>query len=120
MNEVLGEMQTDYPTDRDKALIKHFFRTLSGPAGRTNGRRERDDCQLPAILFDARCHRGVWRRQEQLRLQEIDRGKIVCVAMPQKFQMERRYVNTFLKMLFYTHALRRFDRPKEEQPPTIC
>ena len=35
--------------------------------------------------------------------------------MPQKFQLERRYVNTFLKMLFYTHALRRFDKPAEER-----
>ena len=25
---------------------------------------------------------------------DIDRGKIICVAMPQKFQLERRYVNT--------------------------
>jgi hypothetical protein len=46
---------------------------------------------------------------------EVDRGKIICVAMPQKYQMERRYINTFLKMLFYTHVLRRFDRPKEER-----
>jgi hypothetical protein len=46
---------------------------------------------------------------------DIDRSKIICVAMPQKFQMERRYVNTFLKMLFYTHALRRFDKPAEER-----
>lgn len=43
----------------------------------------------------------------------IDRGKIICVAMPQKFQTERRYINTFLKMLFYTHVLRRFDKPKD-------
>jgi type IV secretory pathway TraG/TraD family ATPase VirD4 len=42
---------------------------------------------------------------------DMDHGKIICVAMPQKFQVERRYVNTFLKMLFYTHALRRFDKP---------
>ena len=35
--------------------------------------------------------------------------------MPQKLQVERRYVNTFLKMLFYTHALRRFDKPKEQR-----
>ena len=35
--------------------------------------------------------------------------------MPQKFQTERRYVNTFLKMLFYTHVLRRFDRPKQQR-----
>jgi type IV secretory pathway TraG/TraD family ATPase VirD4 len=47
--------------------------------------------------------------------EEIDRGKIICVAMPQKFQVERRYVNTFLKMLFYTHALRRFDKPAESR-----
>jgi hypothetical protein len=46
---------------------------------------------------------------------DIDRGKIIWVAMPQKFQTERRYVNTFLKMLFYTHALRRFDKPKEDR-----
>ena len=32
--------------------------------------------------------------------------------MPQKFQTERRYVNTFLKLLFYNHALRRFDKSK--------
>ena len=36
---------------------------------------------------------------------DIDHGKIICVSMPQKYQMERRYVNTFLKMLFYTHVL---------------
>ena len=35
--------------------------------------------------------------------------------MPQKFQVERRTVNTFLKMLFYTHALRRFDKPADER-----
>jgi type IV secretory pathway TraG/TraD family ATPase VirD4 len=46
---------------------------------------------------------------------DIDRGKIICVAMPQKYQTERRYVNTFLKMVFYTHVLRRFDQPKEKR-----
>ena len=35
--------------------------------------------------------------------------------MPQKFQTERRYVNTFLKMRFYTHVLRRFDKPKDQR-----
>src|SRR6266496_4117859 len=29
--------------------------------------------------------------------------------------MERRYINTFLKMLFYTHTLRRFDKPADER-----
>ncbi|MGA8658589.1 MAG: type IV secretion system DNA-binding domain-containing protein [Chthoniobacterales bacterium] len=39
----------------------------------------------------------------------LDDGAILCVSMPQKYQTERRYVTTILKLLFYTHALRRFD-----------
>src|SRR5205085_6586463 len=46
---------------------------------------------------------------------EIDDKKIICVAMPQEYQTERRYINTFLKMLFYTHVLRRFDKPKAQR-----
>jgi hypothetical protein len=44
---------------------------------------------------------------------QIDQGKIVCVSMPNKFQVERRYINTFLKLAYYAHALRRFDRDVE-------
>ena len=40
---------------------------------------------------------------------DIDLGMILCVAMPQKLQVERRYVCTLLKLLFYQHVLRRFD-----------
>ncbi len=42
---------------------------------------------------------------------EIDTGKIVCLAMPQKFQSERLYINTILKLSYYFHALSRFDKP---------
>jgi hypothetical protein len=42
----------------------------------------------------------------------IDQGRIILTTMPQKFQTERRYVNTFLKLLYYNHALRRFDQAK--------
>src|SRR5438128_12374027 len=46
---------------------------------------------------------------------DIDQGKIICVTMPQKFQTERRYVNTFLKLLYYNNALRRFDKLKSKR-----
>lgn len=46
---------------------------------------------------------------------DIDKGRIVLVTMPQAFQTERRYVNTFLKLLFYSHALRRFDKPAPQR-----
>ena len=39
----------------------------------------------------------------------LDHGAIICLAMPQKFQTERRYVTTLLKLLFYNYVLRRFD-----------
>jgi type IV secretory pathway TraG/TraD family ATPase VirD4 len=42
---------------------------------------------------------------------DLDRGKIVCVSIPQRYQVERRYINTLLKLSFYAHALRRFDQP---------
>lgn len=42
---------------------------------------------------------------------DLDRGKIVCVSIPQRYQIERRYINTLLKLSFYAHALRRFDKP---------
>lgn len=39
----------------------------------------------------------------------IDKGVIVCLAMPQSLATERRYVCALLKLLFYNHALQRFD-----------
>ncbi|MBN8707889.1 MAG: type IV secretory system conjugative DNA transfer family protein, partial [Verrucomicrobia bacterium] len=46
---------------------------------------------------------------------KIDAGKIVCIAMPQKFQAERLYINTILKLSYYFHALSRFDKSAEER-----
>ena len=46
-------------------------------------------------------------------LSEVDRGAILTVTMPQRFVTERRYIQTYLKILFYYHALRRFDLDEE-------
>jgi hypothetical protein len=56
----------------------------------------------------------------------LDDGAIICLSMPQKYQTERRYITTILKLLFYTHVLRRFDprppaqRPAQEDNLLIC
>jgi type IV secretory pathway TraG/TraD family ATPase VirD4 len=42
---------------------------------------------------------------------DLDQGKIICVSIPQRYPVERRYINTLLKLTFYAHALRRFDKP---------
>jgi hypothetical protein len=53
------------------------------------------------------------KEKSTVSLADIDRGKILCVSIPQRFPVERRYLHTLLKLAFYTHALRRFDRPAE-------
>lgn len=51
----------------------------------------------------------VFCRDSTFALRDMDEGKIICLALPQCYQTERRFVGTFLKLLFYTHALARFD-----------
>ncbi|MGA7214257.1 MAG: hypothetical protein WBX20_08630 [Terrimicrobiaceae bacterium] len=48
-------------------------------------------------------------------MDQIDVGKIVCIAILQKFQSERLYINTILKLSYYFHALSRFDKPAAER-----
>jgi TraM recognition site of TraD and TraG len=47
--------------------------------------------------------------QNSFDFSSLDDGAIICLSMPQKYQTERRYITTLLKLLFYTHVLRRFD-----------
>lgn len=47
-------------------------------------------------------------------LAEVDAGKLVCLSIPQVFQVERKYLNLLCKQLFFLHAFRRFDLPPEE------
>ncbi|OAM89732.1 type IV secretion system DNA-binding domain-containing protein [Termitidicoccus mucosus] len=46
---------------------------------------------------------------------EIDRCKVICVSIPQRFKTERRYIHTLLKLVFYSHVLLRFDRSAKER-----
>ena len=57
----------------------------------------------------------VFFRDSTFSFADLDRGKIICLALPQKFAVQRRYICTHLKQLFYFHALSRFDRPAAER-----
>jgi hypothetical protein len=46
-------------------------------------------------------------------LRDIQLGKVVCLAIPQKFSVQRRYVATLLKTLAYQIILERFDRRRD-------
>ncbi|HTH49930.1 MAG TPA: type IV secretion system DNA-binding domain-containing protein [Candidatus Limnocylindria bacterium] len=47
-------------------------------------------------------------------LGELDQGRLVCLSVPQVYQVERRYLNLLCKQLFFLHAFRRFDLPEAE------
>jgi type IV secretory pathway TraG/TraD family ATPase VirD4 len=115
LDDTLAELSDGYPTERRRALVEHLqHRYLNQPPEQMGGVKETIANYLHNFLTPD-IAQIFCPAANTFQLSDIDRGKIICVAMPQKFQTERRYVNTFLKMLFYTHVLRRFDRPKEQR-----
>lgn len=45
----------------------------------------------------------------------LDQGKLLCISIPQSFALQRLFINTLLKLLFYFHAQRRFDETHEQR-----
>ena len=115
LQEALDDLTTGAPSPTRHELISHFRnRFLNQPPEQIGGVKETIANYLQAFVTPD-IAQVFCPAANTFDFADIDRGKIICVAMPQKFQTERRYVNTFLKMLFYTHALRRFDKPKEDR-----
>jgi type IV secretory pathway TraG/TraD family ATPase VirD4 len=115
MDEAMTDLASGQQTPRRRELIQHFTnRFLAQPPEQIGGVKETIANYLQAFVTPE-IAQVFCPGASTFDFADIDRGKIICVAMPQKFQVERRYVNTFLKMLFYTHALRRFDKPAEER-----
>jgi hypothetical protein len=105
----------DLQTPRRRVLNDHFkHRFLEQPPEQIGGVRETIGNYLQYFLTPEVAE-IFCVRNSTFDFSAIDEGKIILVTMPQKFQTERRYVNTFLKLLFYNHALRRFDQDKAQR-----
>ena len=115
LDEALDDLSHLHQTPRRHEILNHFReRYLKQPPEQIGGVRETIANYLQYFLTPE-IAQIFCAGENTFDFGDIDRGKIICVAMPQKYQTERRYVNTFLKMLFYTHVLRRFDKPKDER-----
>lgn len=115
LEEQMENLGTLLGTPRRAAVHAHFAnRFLSQPEEQMGGVRETIGNYLQYFLTpevaEVFCSDA-----STFDLGSIDQGKIILTTMPQKFQTERRYVSTFLKLLFYNHALRRFDKSKVER-----
>jgi type IV secretory pathway TraG/TraD family ATPase VirD4 len=115
LDEAMTDLASSHQTVRRCELTEHFAnRFLSQPPEQIGGVKETIANYLQPFITPE-IAQVFCSARNSFEFADLDRGKIICVAMPQKFQMERRYINTFLKMLFYTHALRRFDKPADER-----
>jgi type IV secretory pathway TraG/TraD family ATPase VirD4 len=115
LDEAMSDLASGDQTARRRELAEHFAnRFLSQPPEQIGGVKETIANYLQPFITPE-IAQVFCPAKNSFEFADLDRGKIICVAMPQKFQMERRYINTFLKMLFYTHALRRFDKPADER-----
>jgi hypothetical protein len=109
----LGELPLETP--RRQAVIDHFKnRFLNQPEEQLGGVRETIGNYLQYFLTPEVAE-VFCTKENTFNFSELDQGKIILLTVPQKFQTERRYVNTFLKLLYYNHALRRFDKTKSER-----
>ncbi len=112
----LDELAELLETPAREALADHFHtRLLRQPPEQPGGVRETIANHLQHFLAPEVAQ--VFATPSTFQMRDLDSGRILLVTMPQQFQTERRYVNTFLKLLFYQHALRR-SRPTWPTWPT--
>ncbi len=115
LEEVTEDLADLLKTPRRAAVRAHFLnRFLNQPEEQLGGVRETIGNYLQYFLTPEIAE-VFCTGESTFDFASIDQGKIILTTMPQKFQTERRYVNTFLKLLYYNHALRRFDKPKSER-----
>ena len=118
LEEEMENLENILETPRRAAIYAHFAnRFLNQPEEQSGGVRETIGNYLQYFLTPEVAE--VFCADEStFDFASIDQGNIILTTMPQKFQTERRYVNTFLKLLYYNHSLRRFDRAKQERTKT--
>ena len=115
LEEEMENLESLLETPRREAVYAHFaHRFLNQPDEQSGGVRETIGNYLQYFLTPEVAE-VFCTGESTFDFAAIDRGKIILTTMPQKFQTERRYVNTFLKLLYYNHALRRFDKSKTER-----
>jgi hypothetical protein len=115
LEEEMENLQELLETPRREAVYAHFAnRFLTQPDEQLGGVRETIANYLQYFLTPEVAE-VFCTGESTFDFNTIDQGKIILTTMPQKFQTERRYVNTFLKLLYYNHALRRFDKSKAER-----
>ncbi len=92
MTEAMEEISHGRQTERQKIVINHFLnRYRNQPPEQLGGVKETIANYLHSFLTPEIAE-VFCPAENTFEFDDIDRGKIICVAMPQKFQAERRYI----------------------------
>jgi type IV secretory pathway TraG/TraD family ATPase VirD4 len=106
-----------HPSDKHTKLIEFFESTFVN--ARAHEQREAVEGTIKTYLgfFLDPDVANVFSSDEPntFSLAEIDQGAVLTITMPQRLVSERRYIQTYLKILFYFHVLRRYDKNPNER-----
>ena len=109
--------QLSKPSDRAIKLADHFQNSIlkhtsldqqAGEVGTSQNYLEYLGTPAIAEVFSS-------EQQDTCSIADVDRGKILCVDVPQDYTTERQYIFTVMKLLLYRHALRRYQLPPHER-----
>ena len=98
-------------TERAQELARHFAtRFVSQTGDQLSGVLGTIDNTLAPFVVEAVAEVFCSAEPNSVTLEDIDRGKILCLSLPQAYPASRYAINTLLKQLFYFHAMRRYER----------
>lgn len=109
------EMVGKHSTPEAQLLKDHFRSNLLGQPAEQLGGVKTTIANYLKYFTDPDIAAVFCPRKSSFNFRSIDRGKVICVSIPQRYQVERRYVNTLLKLAFYSHAQQRFDKTADER-----
>jgi hypothetical protein len=107
--EIMG-MLGEQDTPDARLLVKHYENNFLGQPPEQLGGVKTTLANYLKYFTDPMLSEIFCPAKSSFRFDDLDRGTIVCVSLPQRYQVERRYINTLLKLSFYAHVLRRFDK----------
>ncbi len=115
---ILGVLPTDEEIPKAWDLAVHFVKnylTLSTEAGE-QFQGIRGSIENVVNFFNEDAIAEVFASSNpntNVDFRDIDTGKFLCFSIPQIYSAARDFIFTFCKLLYYQHALNRFDLPKK-------
>ena len=115
ISDAIDKLRNHSPTEKENNLVRFFETTFLHAKAYE---------QTEAIVGTVVVYLGFFKEGNVAKVfssdepntfefSDFERGAIVTLNAPQEMATERRYIQTYLKLLFYLQALRRFDTPPE-------